>query len=106
MKEYILVMVTAPSAQEGENIAKALVEEGLAACCSIISGVRSIYMWKGDICDEKEAMLFIKTKSTYFVELSKRIEKLHSYEVPEIISFRIEDGFEKYMRWIDDSLER
>ncbi len=105
MKDYILVVVTASSMEEGERIARAVVDEGIAACCNILPEIRSIYRWKGKICDEREVMLFIKSRASLFNALRERVKELHSYEIPEIISFQIERGLEEYLKWIDGSVK-
>ncbi|MFQ5330122.1 MAG: divalent-cation tolerance protein CutA [Thermodesulfobacteriota bacterium] len=100
MSDYIIVMATASSIEEGERIARAVVGEELAACCNIFPEIRSVYRWKGDICDEREVMLIMKSRATLFTALQERIRELHSYEVPEIISFTVESGLEEYLAWI------
>ena len=102
MKDYILVLITASSMEEGEKIAGALVEEGLAACCNIIHGIRSVFKWKGEICKENEVLLLVKSKASIFERLKKRVKTLHSYETPEIIAFSIKDGLKAYLNWIDE----
>jgi periplasmic divalent cation tolerance protein len=91
--------------EEGERIARTVVEEEIAACCNILPEIRSIYRWKGDVCDEREVMLFIKSKASLFNALKERIKELHSYEIPEIISFQIERGLEEYLKWIGGSVK-
>ncbi|MEK7842479.1 MAG: divalent-cation tolerance protein CutA [Deltaproteobacteria bacterium] len=105
MKDYILVLITAGSIKEGEKIACALVEEGLAACCNIIPGIRSVFKWKGEVCKENEVLLMVKSKASIFEKLKERVKKLHSYEVPEIIAFSIKDGLQTYLNWVDEVLE-
>ncbi len=100
MSDYILVMATASSMEEGERVAKAVVGEGLAACCNIIPEIRSIYTWKGEVCDEREVMLIMKSRASLFTALKERVRELHSYEVPEVISFTIESGLDEYLAWI------
>ncbi|MCP3678417.1 MAG: divalent-cation tolerance protein CutA [Deltaproteobacteria bacterium] len=100
MSDYILVMATASSLEEGEGIAKAVVGEKLAACCNIIPEIRSIYTWKGEVCDEREVMLIMKSRASLFTALKERVRELHSYEVPEVISFSIETGLDEYLAWI------
>jgi periplasmic divalent cation tolerance protein len=85
-RNKLIVFCTVKDMDEGEKIAKALVTEHLAACVNIISGVRSIYHWKGKIEDESEVMLLIKTSADLFASLEEQIHKLHSYDVPEIIA--------------------
>jgi len=105
MKDYILVLITASSMEEGEKIAGVLVEEGLAACCNIISGIRSVFKWKGEVCKENEALLIVKSKASVFKKLEERVKKLHSYEVPEIIAISIKDGLQAYLNWMDEALK-
>ncbi len=87
MSDISVIMVTAGNGDEALIIARTLVEEKLAACVQIIPRIRSIYRWKGEICDEEEYLLIMKTRQALFPALQNRIRKLHSYEVPEIISF-------------------
>ena len=103
--EYIVVFVTAGSMEEGRTIARTLVEEGLAACVNIIDGVRSIYRWKGEICDDEEVFLVIKSRRALFGRLEKRVRELHSYEVPEVIAIPLSAGAEAYLSWMDEVLQ-
>jgi periplasmic divalent cation tolerance protein len=105
MKDYILVLITVGTVKEGEKMACALVEEGLAACCSIIPGIKSVFKWKGKVCKETEALLMVKSRALIFEKLKKRVKKLHSYEVPEIIAFPIDAGLQDYFTWMDEVLK-
>lgn len=100
---YVVVFMTAPEPESAAAIGRKAVEEGLAACCSIVPGLRSIYVWKGKTCDEAEALCIFKTRRSLFPPLKKRIKELHAYEVPEIIAVNIEEGLEEYLSWIDES---
>lgn len=100
---YIMVLITVSKPEEGEAIAKKVVEEGLAACCNIISGLRSIYSWEGKLCNEPEALCIFKTRASMFDRLKDRIKEQHSYKVPEIISIDIKNGLAEYLGWIDES---
>jgi periplasmic divalent cation tolerance protein len=103
MGPYILCLVTIDEIEKAANIAKALVEKKLAACANIIPQIRSIYAWKGEIYDEKEVLMIIKTRSDLFEMLKNEIRRLHSYEVPEIICITIDNGLQDYLDWIDAS---
>ena len=83
----IIIFITASSSEEAQKIATALVEEKLVACVNIIPQIRSIYWWEGKVCQDDEVMLISKTKQSLFTTLMDRVKALHSYEVPEIISF-------------------
>ncbi len=105
MSDPIVVLVTCGSEEEALKIARALVEERLAACANIISPIRSIYRWEGKIWDEREWLLIIKTQSHRFSELEKKVKSLHSYSVPEIVSLSIVDGSSSYLNWIQENTE-
>ncbi|MFV1975263.1 MAG: divalent-cation tolerance protein CutA [Candidatus Scalindua sp.] len=102
MSNYIIIYITTASVNEAKKIGRALVEEKLAACSNIISPIRSIYSWQGKICDDKEALMILKTRKQLFKQIVKRVEKLHSYDVPEIIAMPIIEGSSKYLSWLNE----
>jgi periplasmic divalent cation tolerance protein len=101
--EYIVVLITASNDGEAASIAKAIVEERLAACANIVRDIRSIYRWQGNIEDDNEALLVVKTRYGLFRQLVERVKQLHSYDVPEIIALPIIDGSADYLNWIQES---
>ncbi len=103
MANEIVVFVSCPESI-AESIATPLVQEKIAACVSILPTTKSIYMWQGKLCQEREALLFIKTNRTNFNAIEKRIKELHNYEVPEIIALSIEAGYAPYLAWLNNSL--
>ena len=98
----IIIFITASSEEEAGNIAKTLVTEKLVACVNIMPEIRSTYWWEGKVCQEDEVMLIAKTTSALFPAVMNRVKLLHSYEVPEIISFPIAEGLPDYLRWIKE----
>lgn len=100
MTDVILVLATAPSAELAAELARALVEERLAACGNILPGVRSIYRWKDTIEDESEAILLLKTRSDLFEALRSRLVQLHPYECPEVLRLPVEAGHLPYLEWV------
>jgi periplasmic divalent cation tolerance protein len=104
MQEFILVYVTAGSPAEGDRLARALVEERLAACVNRIAPVQSVYRWQGKVEQSEEELLIVKTRKTLFAALESRVRELHSYSVPEIIAVPIIDGSEGYLRWLGEQL--
>jgi periplasmic divalent cation tolerance protein len=102
----IIVLITTGNEDDAERIAKTLVEEQLAACVNIAPSIRSIYRWQGKIQDDSEALMIVKTKQSVFEALVKRVEALHRYEVPEIIAFPIAMGSEKYLKWLNESVQQ
>ena len=96
----ILITSTTSTLEEARNIASILVKEKLAACVNIIGPIRSIYTWKGDIEDEEEYKLFIKSFESNWPALSAAIKKHHSYDVPEITMVTIENLNPDYLDWM------
>lgn len=101
MENHIVVLCTVGSEEESEKLARALVEEKLVACVNILNGIRSIYRWENEVCDDPELLLVMKTARTTFDALEKRIVELHSYDTPEIIALPIVAGHHPYLSWID-----
>ena len=97
---FRLVLVTAGSEEEGARIGRALVDEGLAACANLVPRVRSIYRWKGEVQDEPECLLILKTTAARQEALAARVGELHSYSVPETISLPLDRGRESYLDWV------
>ncbi len=104
MASYVLCFVTIDDLEKAVEIANVLVSERLAACVNIVPGLRSIYSWKGELCDDSECLLLIKTSGDCYPALEDRVKEMHPYELPEIIAVRIERGLSPYLKWIDDSL--
>ena len=82
------------------NITKILMKHKLAACVSPIENVRSVFSWDGDICEEKEILMMIKTRRVNYAKIKLVIEDLHPYTVPEIIALPIVDCSEDYLKWL------
>ena len=101
MTDKIVVLSTCGSAEEAEKIARRLIELRLAACVNVLAGVRSFYRWKEAIEDSGEWLLVIKTSRTRFDSLRAELERLHTYEVPEIVALPIVDGAPNYLNWLD-----
>jgi periplasmic divalent cation tolerance protein len=106
MTDKIVVLSTCATAEEAEKIARRLVEERLAACVNVIAGARSIYRWRDAIEDAPEWLLLIKSRRDLLDSLRAEIEKLHSYEVPEIVALTIVDGSRSYLGWLERELSR
>ena len=104
MTDKIVVFSTASSAEEAEKIARGLVNDRLAACVNLVPATRSIYRWQGKIEDSEEVLLIIKSSRDRFDALRTSLEKLHSYEVPEVIAMAVVDGAQNYLNWMDGEL--
>ncbi len=104
--KYLLVLITVGKPEEAEEIARALVEEHLAACVNILPRMKSVYWWEGAVEQAEETLLLVKTMEGRLHELIRRVKQIHSYEVPEIIALGIVEGSLDYLNWIQQALER
>jgi periplasmic divalent cation tolerance protein len=102
--EHIVVLITTPSKEEAEKIANYLVENHIVACVNIVEKVNSVFFWQGNIEKAEESLMIIKTKKGVFKKLIEEVRKMHSYTVPEIIALPIIDGFEDYLKWIEETV--
>jgi periplasmic divalent cation tolerance protein len=101
-----IVLTTAASPEEARALGRALVDEQLAACVTIIPLVESIYRWKGNIESSSETLLLLKTGVDQLAALETRLRQLHSYEVPEFLVLFVESGNRAYLAWMLESLAR
>jgi len=94
-----VVLVTAPP-HEAERIARALVEERLAACANIVPGLTSLYWWEGKVNRDAEALIILKTPPRRVAKLLKRLKELHSYTVPEFLALPVVEANPDYAKWV------
>ena len=102
MSTHVVGFITTGSIEEGQVIARTLVEERLAACVNIVSPIQSVYRWQGKVEDDQEVLLIVKTTADMLERLVARVKQMHNYELPEIIALPIVAGAEDYLSWIDD----
>jgi periplasmic divalent cation tolerance protein len=100
MNDEMIVLVTVPSVEVGEQIAATLVGERLAACVNVVGPIRSIYQWCGETCRDEEHLLVIKSTQRRFAALEARVCAIHPYEVPEVVGVSISAGSAPYLAWI------
>jgi periplasmic divalent cation tolerance protein len=101
MSEQVVVLMTAGSQEQADEIAGALVKEMLAACVNVLPGVTSVYRWEGEVQRDQEWLLIAKSTREVLDDLVRRVQALHSYDLPEIIALPVVGGSEAYLRWID-----
>ncbi len=99
----IIVITNAPDRAIAEKIARALVDQKLAACVNILAGCSSVYRWQGKVETADEVPLLIKTRSEIYPEVEAAIKKLHPYELPEIVAVPVAQGSSEYLEWINAS---
>ncbi|HMU74181.1 MAG TPA: divalent-cation tolerance protein CutA [Elusimicrobiota bacterium] len=96
----VLLLVSAPKGPAGRRLARALVEERLAACVTAVPGAASVYRWKGRVERTAEELLFIKSARPRLPALFRRIKALHPYDVPEILVWPVAGGNADYLAWL------
>lgn len=99
-----VVLVTVPDAEVGVRLARSLLERELVACVNLIPGVRSLYRWQGEVQDDAEVLLVIKTRTDVLDDVREAVVAEHPYEVPEFIALPIVAGHEPYLEWIQVSV--
>jgi periplasmic divalent cation tolerance protein len=104
MTDKRLILTTASSREEAKTIASELVSRRLAACVNILGPVSSVYHWQGEVEHSEEFLLLIKSTEAKFLPIQAAVRELHSYKVPELISFTVESGLEAYLNWIAASV--
>jgi periplasmic divalent cation tolerance protein len=104
MTNKIVVLTTCANETEAEKLARALLNDRLAACVNVIPRMRSFYHWKGTIESADECLLLIKSSRELFEPLSAALRKLHSYEVPELLALPVVDGEPNYLNWLESSM--
>jgi periplasmic divalent cation tolerance protein len=100
MADFIDVLITCPDRRTAETIARACVEERLAACANISGPIASVYRWKGAMEEAEEVPLFLKTRRSLFETLSARVKGLHPYEVPCIVAMDLTLVDPVYADWL------
>lgn len=101
---YIVVLITASSAEEAQKIAAALLERKKAACVNIISGLDSRFWWHGKLDSAQECLLIVKSSARLLPDIIALVRATHSYTVPEVIALPITGGNPDYLNWIDESV--
>ncbi len=104
MTDKTIVLTTVGSKEEAQRIARALVERRLAACVNVSQPIQSIYRWQGAVESAQEWMLLIKTTEAMFQAVKDAIKESHSYELPECVMIRIENGSAEYLKWLADNV--
>ena len=98
--DVAVLFCTVPNAEVGARVAHAVVDASEAACVNIIPGLRSIYRWRGETCDDAELLLVMKTTRSRCEELSRHVKAMHPYETPELVALPVEAGSLAYLDWV------
>jgi periplasmic divalent cation tolerance protein len=104
MTDKIVILTTCAVESDAERMARALIDGRLAACVNVVPGVRSFYRWEGETQCGQEFLLIVKTSRALFEALRAEMEKLHPYEVPELLALPVVAGSETYLTWLQSNL--
>ncbi|BBG23871.1 divalent-cation tolerance protein CutA [Sulfuracidifex tepidarius] len=104
MSKGILLISTVSSEEDAEKIARHLVERKFAACVNVIPKITSFYFWQGKLQKDSELLLLIKTIKDMEEMIIDEVKRIHPYQVPEVLSFDIENGLEEYINWMMSSV--
>jgi periplasmic divalent cation tolerance protein len=96
-----LIYITAGSDEEARTLGRTLVEERLAACANVLGAIRSFYWWEGEVQEDGEVALILKTRDSLVEKLTARVKELHSYAVPCVVALPIAAGNPDFLAWID-----
>jgi periplasmic divalent cation tolerance protein len=101
----VLATTTTETNEDAEKIAAALVEERLAACVQIVQPITSVYRWQGAVEKEKEVLLLIKSTEDLIPRIAELLDRIHPYEVPELIATPIVEGSPVYLSWLEENVQ-
>ena len=100
MNNICIVYITASGKEEAADISRVLVEKELAACVNIYDNITSIYRWEGEVKDDRETVLFVKTQTSSVPEIKRIVRRMHSYDRPCILAIPIADADKDFADWV------
>ncbi|MDP0490621.1 MAG: divalent-cation tolerance protein CutA [Verrucomicrobiota bacterium JB023] len=103
MTEVLVMVTTFPSESQARAISRELVKEGLIACANILPGAVSVYQWEGEICEDAEVVVLMKTLRSRYAEVEASLRQRHPYEVPEILALDVRQGLPAYLEFVGEN---
>jgi periplasmic divalent cation tolerance protein len=104
--QVVLVLTTIAAESDGAALARTLIEEHLAACVNVLPAMTSLYRWKGQVEQDREQQVVIKTTADRLAALEQRLRQLHTYELPEFLVVETDGGAAAYLGWVEDAVRR
>jgi len=96
----LVVLTTLATEEDARRLVTALVEERLVACGTLVPGARSIYRWDGELTEEGEVLVVLKTDASKWDALAAAVRARHPYAVPELLALPVERGLDRYLAWL------
>ncbi len=103
---FIQVFVSCESKAQAKSMVDSLLNDQIIACAQILPTVESHYRWQGQVTQDTETLLLLKSQSKHFDAIAATVKKLHSYDVPEIIAVPIVAGQPDYLNWINEQTNK
>ena len=100
-EELIVVVTSVGTEEQALDVAHALVRARRAACVNIVPNIHSVYRWKGRVCDDGEMLLIIKTRASQFEGVRETIQRVNTYELPEVLGYRVDKASPGFAQWIE-----
>ena len=100
MSDAIVILCTCPDTAVARDLAGGLVTSGLAACVNVLPEIRSIYRWHGELHEDPEVLLIVKSTQARYAELERWLVQRHPYDVPEVLALPVTGGAEPYLAWL------
>jgi periplasmic divalent cation tolerance protein len=102
----VVVLTTLANEDEAVALVKVLLDRRVVACGTVLPGGRSLYRWEGQVADEREAVVLLKTRREQLGDLERAFAELHPYKVPELLALGVDAGLDRYLGWIGSETER
>ena len=102
--DYVVVLTTLDSAAEARRLVRRLVDQRLVACGTVLPGATSVYRWRGEVTEEDEVVVLLKTMRSRWDALRAAVAEHHPYEVPELLALPVGAGLERYLAWVAEEV--
>lgn len=101
--ELLAVFTTVATREQADALARAAVEQGLAACVQV-EAIHSTYRWQGEVVSEPELRLMFKTDAARYAALEALLRERHPYELPAIFTLPVAQASADYAAWVSAEL--
>jgi periplasmic divalent cation tolerance protein len=103
--KHVVVLITAPDRRTARALVKAALAARLVACANLVGGVESHYWWRGSLERSTEILVMFKTMRRHWPALERLVLSLHPYDTPEVVAIDLSRGNQRYLDWIQQSVE-